>query len=86
MTKSRIKEHEEIAQDRLMMAYFNEYGASSLDSFFYCFTKTTVWPEYHRVKENVLLKIMDIILAHGAQVAFPTTTVHLPEGTLNRDT
>jgi MscS family membrane protein len=27
----------------------------------------------------VLLKIYDIITAHGAEVAFPTSTVHLPE-------
>jgi len=39
-----------------------------------------VWTEYHRVKQDVLLKIHAIIAEHGAQEAFPTRTVHLPEG------
>ncbi len=83
--RTMLAEHEEIAQDQLIMVYFNEYAASSLDFFIYCFTRTTVWSEYHRVKEDVLLKIMDIIVAHGAQVAFPTTTLDLPDGAFKED-
>jgi len=78
--RKMIAEHEEIDQSQLMMVHFNEYAPSSLDFFIYCFTRTTVWKEFHRIKEDVLFKTMDIILAHGAQVAFPTTTVHVPEG------
>ncbi len=32
------------------------------------------------VKQNVLLKILEIIHAHGAEVALPTSTVHVPGG------
>ncbi|HDQ41315.1 MAG TPA: mechanosensitive ion channel family protein [Desulfonatronum sp.] len=78
--RNMLLEHEDIEQGQLTMVYFNEYAVSSLDFFIYCFTKTTVWKEYHRVKEDVLLKIMNIITEHGAQVAFPTTTVHVPAG------
>ncbi len=78
--RNMLAEHDDIDQSQLMMVYFNEYAASSLDFFVYCFTRTTVWKEYHRVKENVLLKIMNIILSNGAEVAFPTTTVHVPVG------
>jgi hypothetical protein len=28
----------------------------------------------------VLLKILDFVDKHGAEVAFPTTTVHVPDG------
>jgi hypothetical protein len=28
----------------------------------------------------VLLKIGEIIASHGAEIAFPTTTVHIPAG------
>ncbi len=48
--------------------------------FVYTFTKTTDWADYHKIKQDVLLKIMEIIEAHGAQVAFPTSTLHVPEG------
>lgn len=75
--KTMLEEHPEIAPDRTMIVNFNAFGASSLDFFVYCFTKTTNWIEFHGIKQDVLLKIQDIILGHGAEIAFPTTTVQL---------
>lgn len=69
----------DIDQSQLLMVNFNSFGASSLDFFVYAFTRTTVWPEYHQVKEQVLIAIHDIIAAHGAEVAFPTRTLHVPD-------
>ncbi|NIR30033.1 MAG: mechanosensitive ion channel family protein [Gammaproteobacteria bacterium] len=80
-----LREHPEIDQNRTLMVNFNKFAASSLDFFIYTFTKTVKWTEYHAIKQDVLLKIMDIILAHGAEVAFPTSTVHVPEGLALRD-
>lgn len=77
--REMLSTHQDIAQDRTMMVNFNAFGPSSLDFFIYCFTKTTNWVEYHGVKQQVLLKIQDIILGQGAEIAFPTTTVHLQE-------
>ena len=71
----------EIDQSATLMVNFNAFGASSLDFFVYCFTRTVAWTEYHAVKERVLLEISDIIARHGAEVAFPTRTLHLA-GTL----
>lgn len=67
----------EIDSDQTLMVYFNAFGASSLDFFIYCFTKTTVWTEYHRVKQDVLFQVYDLISQQGADVAFPTQTLHL---------
>jgi MscS family membrane protein len=78
--KNILKEHPEIDQDQTMIVNFNEFAASSLDFFIYTFTKTTNWIHYHEVKEDVLLKILNVIEAHGAEVAFPTSTVHVPDG------
>lgn len=75
-----LKNHPEIDTDRTLMVNFNAFGASSLDFFIYCMTKTTMWAEYHAVKQDVLLSILDIIESHGAEVAFPTRTLHVPEG------
>ncbi|MDH3644758.1 MAG: mechanosensitive ion channel family protein, partial [Gammaproteobacteria bacterium] len=47
------------------------------DFFVYTFTKTTVWAEFHAIKQDVLFRIAKIIEGHGAEVAFPTQTVHL---------
>ncbi len=60
-----------------MMVNFEAFGASSLDCFIYCLTRTTNWVEYHSVKQDVLLKLLAIVHSHGADIAFPTRTVHL---------
>ncbi len=77
--RSMLLEHPEIDTGRLLMVNFTSFGPSSLDFFIYTFTKTIVWAEYHRVKQDVLLKTLQIIEKHGAEVAFPTSTVHVPE-------
>ena len=74
--QAMLKEHEDIAQDRTMIVNFNHMGPSSLDFFVYAFTKTTNWVEYHAIKENVLLRILEIVERNGAQIAFPTQTIH----------
>ena len=67
------------------MVNFVTCSASSLDFFVYTFTKTTVWTEFHVIKQDVLLKIAEIIAQHGAEIAFPTSTVHLPNGVAFRN-
>ena len=74
--QTMLKEHEDIAQDRTMIVNFNHMGPSSLDFFVYAFTKTTNWVEYHAIKENMLLRILEIVERNGAQIAFPTQTIH----------
>lgn len=77
--KAMLQAHPDIDQEQTMMVNFNQFAASSLDFFVYTFTKTTNWMEYHKVKQDVLLKISDIIASHQAEVAFPTSTIHVPE-------
>ena len=75
--KVMLETHPDIDASQTLMVNFNQFGPSSLDFFLYCFTKTTVWTDYHRVKEDVLLQAYDLITALGAEVAFPTQTLHL---------
>ena len=72
-----LSTHPEIDTSQLLMVYFNAFAPSSCDFFVYTFTKTTNWSYYHKVKHDVLLKISNIIESHGAEMAFPTSTVHL---------
>ncbi len=77
--KKMLDEHDDIDHNQIVMVNFDEFAASSLNFFIYCLTKTTVWAEYHAVKQDVMLKIIDIIDAHGAECAFPTRTLHVPD-------
>lgn len=77
--KAMLAEHPEIDMTQTTIVNFNKFAPSSLDFFIYVFTKTTNWVYFHEVKQDVLLKVIDIITNHGAEVAFPTSTVHLGE-------
>lgn len=78
--RAMLRSHPEIQQDQTMIVNFNQFNASSLDIMVYTFTRTTAWVHFHAVKQDVLLRIADIIAAHGAEIAFPTRTLHLPDG------
>lgn len=71
--RTMLETHPDIDQNQALIVHFNAFGASSLDFFIYTLTKTTDWFEYHKVKEDVLLKIMDIIHDVGADCAFPNS-------------
>lgn len=78
--RTMLEQHEEITLDRTLIVNFTEFSESSLDIFIYCFTKTKVWTEFHGIKEDILLRIGTIIQAHGAEIAYPTRTLHVPDG------
>jgi MscS family membrane protein len=77
--KTMLRNHEAIDTGQTLIVNFNEFAPSSLDFFVYTFTKTTNWVKFHEIKQDVLLKIINIIEGHGAECAFPTSTVHIPE-------
>ncbi|AMV73470.1 small-conductance mechanosensitive ion channel [Desulfuromonas sp. DDH964] len=56
---------------------FTDFGASSLDIMVYCFTTTTVWGEYLDAREDLCLRIMEILEGMGLEIAFPTRTLYL---------
>lgn len=77
--RDMLAHHEEIDQSRTLIVNFVSFGPSSLDFFVYAFTRTVVWVEFHAIKEEILLKILEIIHANGADVAFPTRTLHIEQ-------
>ena len=80
MVKKMLIENPEIDTTRTLIVNFTTFAPSSLDFFIYTFTKTTNWAEFHQIKEDILLKTFAIIRELGADIAFPTSTLHLPEG------
>lgn len=78
--KSYLQAHPEIDQNQTLIVNFNAFAPSSMDFFVYTFTKTTDWIHFHEIKQDVLLGILAVIESAGAQCAFPTSTVHIPNG------
>mgnify|MGYP000353064242 FL=1 len=77
--KTMLLAHNEIDATQTLIVNFNAFASSSLDFFVYTFTKTTDWIKYHDVKQDVLFQILRIVEEEGAEVAFPTSTILLPE-------
>lgn len=73
--KLMLTNHEEVDSGQTLIVNFNSYAASSLDFFIYTFTKTTNWIRFHEVKQDIMLKIVEIVHSHEADFAFPTTTL-----------
>ena len=59
------------------------FGASSVNFMVYTFTKTTNWVKFQAIQNDIMTKIADIIGAHDAEIAFPTTTLDMPAETIN---
>lgn len=77
--RGMLENHEEIDQNQTLIVNFLAFNDSSLDIMVYTFTKTTDWISFHAIKQDVLLKISEIIEGYNAEVAFPTRTLHLPD-------
>ncbi|MDA9352552.1 mechanosensitive ion channel family protein [Porticoccaceae bacterium] len=77
-----LMEHPEIDTTQTMIVNFDAFSASSVDFFVYTFTKTTNWIDFHKIKQDVLLRIAGIVEANSAEIAFPTSTLHIARGEL----
>ena len=75
--RAMLLEHPEIDTNQTLIVNFNSFAESSLDFFIYTFTKTTDWVKFHEIKQDVLLKVLNIIHEKGGDCAFPTRTLHL---------
>jgi len=78
--ENMLQNHDEIDTNQTLMVNLVNFGPSSLDFMIYTFTKTTNWVKFQGIQQDVFLKVIDIITQHSAECAFPTTTMHVPEG------
>ncbi|MAI11973.1 MAG: hypothetical protein CBD27_08420 [Rhodospirillaceae bacterium TMED167] len=65
------------------MVHMTRFSESSIDINVYYFTTTTNWEEWRSIQEEHMLAFIRIVEEAGANMAFPTRTVHVegwPEG------
>ncbi|WP_106419635.1 mechanosensitive ion channel family protein [Salinicola tamaricis] len=75
-----LKHHDEIDQNELITVNFTTFGQYALEIMLYAFTRETDWQRFHEIKQEILLKVRDIIEKHGAELALPASRLYLPEG------
>ncbi|MBT3536860.1 MAG: mechanosensitive ion channel family protein [Rhodospirillaceae bacterium] len=66
------------------LIHVDSFNDSSIDIMLYCFTATTNWGVWMRVKEDLAFAIKNIVEGAGSGFAFPSTSIYvetLPFGT-----
>jgi len=71
-----LRNHPNIAQDATMLVRFDRFEDSSLSIFIYTFTSTAAWDKYLEIREDINLKIIDIVEKNGSAFAFPSLSIY----------
>ena len=75
--EAMLNAHPETDNDQAVVVAFDQYADSSINFIIQAFISSTSLVEFHAAKQDILLKVADIIAKHGADFAFPTRTLHL---------
>ncbi|MEA1916631.1 MAG: mechanosensitive ion channel [Campylobacterota bacterium] len=62
---------------KTLFVHVDKFSESSIDIMVYCFSKSVVWGEWLKVKEDVMYKIMDIFEKNNLSFAFPSQSIYL---------
>ena len=62
---------------RLLHVRFDGFGPYSLDVELFAYIRTPEWLRYREVREDINLKVMDIVKQAGTGFAFPSQTAYL---------
>ena len=77
---ARIREtlaaHAKVVRDPLRVRFVG-FGASSLDIEIHTYVETRDVEEFYAVREELFLKIMDVVATTGVGIAFPSQTLYL---------
>ncbi|HHP7234010.1 MAG TPA: mechanosensitive ion channel family protein [Desulfobacterales bacterium] len=74
--REMLHAHPRIDSDTIRVRFF-EYGASSLDIKIRIYALTRDWNDFFAIREDVLLRINDIVREAGTGFAFPSQTMYL---------
>jgi len=77
--KYMLRNHEGISQKETLLVNFESFGDSALNIFIYTFTSTANWTKYLDIREDVHLKIMQIVEDNHSSFAFPSQSIYIEE-------
>lgn len=73
--KSMLQHHPDIDRMQSIQVHLAAFGAYSLDVMISAYTAVTETGPFIAMKDDILFKISGLVQEHGAEMAFPTTTV-----------
>jgi len=78
--KAMLDQLEDIDHSQTTLVYLKTFAHYSLDIYISAYVRTIDSAEFGQVKQNILLKIIDILYKFEIKPPTPTTIVHIPSG------
>ncbi|NPA03251.1 MAG: mechanosensitive ion channel family protein [Epsilonproteobacteria bacterium] len=75
--RKMLQHHPNISKKATLLVNFDQFNDSDLSIFIYCFTNTANWAKYLSIREDINLKIMEIVERHGSDFAFPSESIYV---------
>ena len=69
------------SSEQPLFVRLEKFSDSSIDILIYCFATTTVWGEWLKIKEELVLKIKSIVEENNAGFAFPSQSIYVEKNT-----
>lgn len=66
-----------VSPDAAPLIRIDNFGDSAINMMVYCFTHTTDWEAWLKIKEALMFKIMAIVADAGSGFAFPSQSVYI---------
>ena len=76
--REMLQNHPEVQSDSVI-TQFVAFAESSLDIMIICFMETPGWADFQAAKQDINLRIMDILEQHGVGLAFPSRTLYVQQ-------
>lgn len=64
-----------------LLVYIDEFAGSSINILIYCFSKSPAWEDWLITKEDVIMKISELVDKNNCEIAYPTQAITLKNPT-----
>lgn len=71
-----VSKADEFGVKKTLLVYLDEFSASSIDILVYCFSKSVIWEDWLKTKEDVMYKMMEILEKNNLEFAFPSLSIY----------
>lgn len=75
-----LRSHPEIDKDQRITVFLEGFGTYSLDIEISAYTLSIETEDFAAIKQDLLFKVIEILAAHNAEMAVPTTIIEMPKG------
>ena len=72
-----LKKEDLIGVKNKILVYIDEYADSSINILVYCFSRSPIWEDWLETKQDIIIKISDLVEKNNCSFAFPTQTLHI---------